>query len=92
MIDESAVALPLWILLSAAFGFMIGDAFGDSVRHRKRLEQVNEDLRDQLVKSRANEEPLRRMLKEQRGEINDIHKHVVAASKALQNLSRSKSQ
>ena len=24
----------MWMLLSAAFGFFIGDAFGDSTRHR----------------------------------------------------------
>jgi hypothetical protein len=48
MIDESAAVLPMWMFLSAVLGFMIGDAFGDSVRHRKCLEQANEDLRDQL--------------------------------------------
>ena len=82
MIDESAAVLPIWMLLSAAVGFMIGDALGDNFRHRKCLEQINDDLRDELEKARANEEPLHEVLKQQRGVINDIHKHVVALSKA----------
>ena len=84
MIEESAAILPMWMFLSAALGFMIGDAFGDSTRHRKCLEQANEDLRDQLEKAHADEEPLHRALKQQRGVINDIHKHVQAVTKALE--------
>jgi len=41
MIEDSANFLPIWMLLSAAFGFIIGDAFGDSRRHRKCLEHAN---------------------------------------------------
>ena len=83
MIDESAAVLPMWMLLSAAFGFIIGEAFGDSRRHRKCLEQVNDDLRDQLDEARADREPIHRQLRQQRGMLNDIHKHVTAVSKAL---------
>ena len=84
MIDESAAVFPLWMLLFAIFGFIVGDAFGDSTRHRKCLEQANEDLRDELEKTRSREEPLERELKQQRGVINDIHKHIVAVSKGLE--------
>jgi hypothetical protein len=84
MIENSADFLPLWMILSAAFGFMIGDAFGDSARHRKCLEEVNEDLRDELDKARAFEQPLDRELKRQRGVINDIHSRLVAVSKGLE--------
>jgi len=85
MIQESAADfLPIWMLLSAVFGFLIGDAFGDSTRHRKCLEQANEDLRNELEKPAACEEPLRRALKQQRGVINDIYKQIVAVTKALQ--------
>ena len=85
MIDESAADfLPIWMLLSAAFGFIIGEAFGDSPRHRKCLEQANDDLRDQLEKAHACEEPLHRALKQQRGVINDIHKQVTAVTKGLE--------
>jgi uncharacterized protein YlxW (UPF0749 family) len=85
MIDESAAFLPAWMFLSAAFGFMIGDAFGDSLRYRKCLQQNNEDLRDELEKVRAENEQLLREIKERRGVINDIHKRVVVISKTLQN-------
>ena len=87
MIDESAAVFPLWMLLFAAFGFIVGDAFGDSTRHRKCLEQANEDLRDELEKARSREEPLERELKQQRGVIHDIHKRVVAVSKGLEKRS-----
>jgi hypothetical protein len=84
MIDESAAVLPIWMLMSAAFGFMIGDALGDSRRHRKCLEQDNEDLRDRLDEAHAGGERINRQLKQQRGILNDIHKHILAVTKALQ--------
>lgn len=84
MIDpESAAVLPLWMLLSAAFGFIIGQACGDNFRHRKCLEQANEELRNQLEKIDVNREPLSQAIRRQRGELNDIHKHVLAVLKAL---------
>ena len=88
MIEKAAQDyIPIWMLLSAAFGFIIGDAFGDSTRHRKCLEQVNDDLRDQLEEARALEEPLHRELKRQRGVINDIHKQMMTVTKGLQKRS-----
>jgi|KBSMisStandDraft_5_1062788.scaffolds.fasta_scaffold536893_1 septal ring factor EnvC (AmiA/AmiB activator) len=85
MIQESAAEfLPIWMLLSAAFGFLLGDAFGDSTRHRKCLQQANDDLHDEIEKAAASEEPLRRALNQQRGVINDIHKQITAVTKALQ--------
>ena len=84
MIEEAQDFIPVWMVLSAAFGFIVGEAYGDSTRHRKCLEQVNDDLRDQLEKAHANEEPLQQALKQQRGIINDIHKQIVAVTKALQ--------
>lgn len=84
MIENSADFLPIWMLMSAAFGFMIGDALGDSRRRRKCLEQDNEDLRDRLDEAHAGGEPVYRQLKQQRGILNDIHKNVTAVSKALE--------
>jgi hypothetical protein len=83
MIDDAVAFIPIWMVLSAAFGFIIGDGFGESIGRRKCLEEANQDLRDQLQKAQVCEEPLRRVLKEQRGVINDIHKRVVALSKPL---------
>ena len=85
MIKESAADfLPIWMLLSAAFGFLIGDAFGDSTRHRNRLQQANADLRGRLEKTHVCEEPVRQAIKQQCGVLNDIHKHVTAVSKGLE--------
>ena len=83
MIENSADFLPIWMVLSAAFGFLAGEALGDSRRHRKCLEEVNDDLRGEIEKARANEEPLHRELKSQRGVINDMHRRVVAVTKGL---------
>lgn len=84
MIEEAQDFIPIWMLLSAAFGFIIGEAFGDSTRHRKCLKEANEDLRDELEKARTCENPLHRDLKQQRGVIHDLHKQVTAVTKALQ--------
>ena len=84
MIETTADVLPLWMLFSAAFGFLIGDALGRNFGRRKCLEQANEDLRDELAKARAAEAPLHRELHRQRGILNDIHKHVRAVSKGLE--------
>ena len=85
MIEQSADFIPIWMVLSAAFGFIVGDAFGDQTRHRKCLEQANEDLRDQLQNAQPSAETLHRALNQQRSVINDIHKRVIAVTKALQN-------
>lgn len=84
MIDESAAVLPVWMIISVAFGFMVGDTCGDNRRHRKCLEETNEDLREELEKARACEGSLCRELKRQRGELNDIHKLITAVTKTLQ--------
>ena len=85
MIDEATTILPIWMVLCAAFGFLAGEACGDHLRHRKCLEQANADLRDQLRKNLPGEEPLCRELKHLRGEINNIHKRILAVSKGLRN-------
>jgi hypothetical protein len=82
MIEESAVFLSLSMLMSAAAGFISGAALGDSFRHRKCLQQIK-NLRDQLERTYPYKEPLGPELERLRGELNDIHKHVVALSKAL---------
>ncbi len=84
MIDESAAVLPLWMLISATFGFMIGEALGGQARLWKYLEQANEDLRQELEEARSCEAPLHTALQQQRRIIDDIHKRVVAVSKGLE--------
>jgi hypothetical protein len=85
MIDESAAVLPIWMVISAAFGFIVGEACGGHARIRKYLEQANADLRDQLQNAQPCEPTLQRALDQQRHVINDIHKRVVAVTKALKN-------
>ena len=84
MIETTADVLPIWMLISAAFGFMIGDALGQNFGRRKCLEQQNDDLREQLENARASEAPVSSELKRQCGLLHDIHKHVVAVSKGLE--------
>ena len=81
MIENSADYLPIWMLMSAAFGFIVGDAFGDSRRYRKCLEQANDNLRDALAKTHTGEAPLLQELKQQRGLIDDIHNYLLPVSK-----------
>jgi hypothetical protein len=84
MIDESAAVLPLWMLLSAAFGFMIGEALGGQARVRRYLEQANEDLRDQLQQAQPSAPNLQRELGQQRRILNDLHKRIIAVTKGVQ--------
>ena len=84
MIEESQAVIPMWMLLSAAFGFLAGEAFGDSRRHRKCLEEANADLRDQLQNNQSSVPNLQSELDQQRHVVNDIHKRVVAVTKALE--------
>jgi hypothetical protein len=84
MIDESAAVLPLWMLLSATFGFMIGEALGGQARVRKYLEKANDDLREQLQEAQTGAPDLQRELGQQRRVINDIHKQIIAVTKGVQ--------
>jgi hypothetical protein len=85
MTQESIVdVFPIWMLFSAAFGFMIGQACGDYYRHRKCLEEANEELRDRLEQTQAGDESVSLAIQRQRGILHDIHKHVLAVSKGLE--------
>lgn len=84
MIDESAAVLPLWMLISATFGFMLGEAVGGHARLRKYLEQANQDLREQLQQVRPAPANLQQELNQQRRIINDIHKRIAAVTKGPQ--------
>ena len=63
-------------------------AFGDSRRHRKCLEQENEELREQLQNNPSNTTNLRSALDQQRRVINDIHKRAIAVTKGLEKQPR----
>ena len=84
MIDESAAVLPIWMLISAVFGFILGEALGGQARVRKYLEQANDDLREQMQALRPSTPDLQQELRQQRRVINDIHKRIAAVTKSLQ--------
>ena len=88
MTENPADFIPIWMIMSAAFGFIVGEAFGDSSRHRKCLQQANEELRDRLQEATTDTEPIHRALKQQTGVINDIHSRLVAVSKGLEKPAR----
>ena len=77
MIDESAAVLPLWMLISAAFGFILGEALGGQGRIRKYLEQANDDLREQLQQGRPGESKLSEELSRQRQTLDEIHRYLM---------------
>jgi hypothetical protein len=84
MIEEAQAVLPIWILLSAVLGFLVGETCGEQLCHRKYLEQANADLRDQLQNTQPCAPTLQSALDQQRRVINDIHKRVIAVSKGLE--------
>jgi hypothetical protein len=84
MIEQATDFLPIWMVLSAAFGFIAGEAYGDQARHRKCLEQANEDLRNQLQNVPTCSPTIKTALDQQRRIINDLHRRVVAVTKSLE--------
>jgi hypothetical protein len=62
------------MLISATFGFMIGEALGGHARLRKYLEQANADLREQAEETEPATSQLLSALDQQRRVVNDIHK------------------
>jgi len=81
MIDNPADFIPIWMFLSGIAGFLAGDAFGDSSRHRKCLQQANDDMRGLIEKGRPADDSLIKAITQNRRVINDIHKRVCAVTK-----------
>jgi len=84
MIEKAEDFLSLWMLLSACFGFLVGELCGDYNRHRKCLQRENDELRDRLDAAAPGSPSIQHALKEQRGVINDIHRRLVTVSKGLE--------
>jgi len=74
--------------LTLGLGLAIGWTGGDETRRRKNAEEQLDELRDQLQQTRSPDQPMLRMLRQQRGILNDIHKRIVAVSKGLQKPAR----
>jgi hypothetical protein len=84
MIEQSADFIPIWMVLSAAFGFIAGETCGGQARLRKYLEQANADLRDQLNNMQSCTPNLQHAIDQQRRVINDIHRRIVAVTKGFE--------
>jgi hypothetical protein len=80
MIDESSAVLPLWMLISATFGFMIGEALGGQARLRKYIEKTNEELREQLQEAKPSKSNLSHELDRQGQVLNEIHRYLIPVS------------
>jgi hypothetical protein len=79
-VTEDTAYIPLWMLLFASFGFMIGWALGEELSRRRCAEEKVEDLRDQLEEAATQQ----RQLQQLRSVLNDTHKRILAVSKSLQ--------
>jgi hypothetical protein len=71
-----------YMLLVAAFAYMIGWVSGELVSRCKNAEEKVAELSVQLEHSGSGTQQ-HRQFKELRSVLNDVHKHIVAVSKAL---------
>jgi hypothetical protein len=58
MTENPADYIPIWMLFSAILGFVVGEFCGDNSRHRKCVQQANEELRDRLQEATTATEPI----------------------------------
>ena len=80
---ENTVWILTYMLLVAAFAYMIGWVCGEQVCRRKNAEEKVAELYDQLEHTCSGTQE-QRQFKELRSVLNDTHKHILAVSKALQ--------
>ena len=85
---ENTVAILLWMLMAAAFAFMIGWTCGEQVCRCRHAEERVDQLTEELDLIRSAPPVCDRQFKELRGVLNDAHQHIVAVSKALQKPTR----
>jgi uncharacterized protein HemX len=80
---ENTALILTYMLLVAAFAYMLGWVCGEQVCRRKNAEEKVAELYDQLEHTCSGTQEQRRQFKELRSVLNDAHKHIVAVSKAL---------
>ena len=81
MIENAADFIPVWMLLSGIAGFLAGEAVGDSIRHRKCLQEAKDDLRELLEKDRPTDDSLIKAINQNRKVLYDLHKRICAVTK-----------
>jgi hypothetical protein len=79
---ENTVWILTYLLLIAAFAYMIGWVSGELVCRCKNAEKKVAELSQQRDHSCSGTQQ-QRQFKELRSVLNDVHKHIVAVSKAL---------
>jgi hypothetical protein len=79
---ENTVWILTYMLLVAAFAYVIGWVSGELVCRCKTAEEKLSELSQQREHSCSGTEQ-QRQLKELRSVLNDVHKHIVAVSKAV---------
>lgn len=85
---ENTVWILLYMLLAAAFAYMIGWVYGEQVCRRKNAEEQLAELSNYLPRIWSETQMQQRQLKEMRSILNDAYKHIVAVSKGLKNPAR----
>ena len=71
-----------YMLLIAAFAYMIGWVSGELVYRCKNEEEKVAELYDQLAHTGSGTQANERQFRQLRSVLNDVHKHIVAVSKA----------
>ena len=82
---ENTICILTYMLLVAAFDFMIGWVCGQQVCRRKNAEQQLAELTNNLPRACSGTKAQLRQFKELRSVLNDAHKHIVAVSKSPKN-------
>jgi hypothetical protein len=78
---ENTVWILTYMLLAAAFAYMFGWVSGELVCRCKNAEKKVAGLYDQLERTCPGTQA--HQFKQLRSVLNDVHKHIVAVSKAL---------
>ena len=79
---ENTVWILTYLLLVAAFAYIIGWVSGELVCRCKNAEKKVAELSQQREHSCSGTQQ-QRQFKELRSVLNDVHKHIIAVSKAL---------
>jgi hypothetical protein len=81
---ENTVWILTYMLLAAAFAFMIGWTCGEQVCRCKNAKEKVAELSNQLARTGSGtNNQQQREFKELRKVLNDVHKRIAAVSKAL---------
>ncbi len=85
---ENIAGILTYMLIVAAFAFIIGWRCGEQLCCRRSAETEVEQMRVRLEQASSNPQTLDRQLKQIRSIPNDLHKLVLTVSKALKNPAR----